>query len=144
MHFVTGNVVLWPRPISVVMGRAAFDRLSAEQQAWLRDAVRGSDDEMFRGLRDLDRETIGNACRNGVQFVAAGAADRKALRAAVDPVYASLRADAATSRAIDAILSCRPETGRASHARRTRRRRSHPVVRGDDRRRRDVDGVSDG
>jgi len=103
MHFVTGNVVLWPRPISVVMNAERYAALTPDQQAWLHEAVDSSLDEMTERAQTLDREAVGNACRNGAQFVIASAPDLAELRAAVEPVYSSLRKDAATSRAIDAI-----------------------------------------
>ena len=59
----------------------------------------------------LDRESLGNACRNGAQFVNASPSDLAELRAAVEPVYSSLREDPATSRAIDAIDALRNSDG---------------------------------
>ncbi len=93
MHFVTGNVVLWPRPISIVMNAERYAALTPEQQAWLREAVGSSLDEMTARAQTLDRDTVGNACRNGAQFVNASTADLAGLRAAVEPVYSSLRKD---------------------------------------------------
>ena len=109
IRVVTGNVVLWPRPISVVVNKERFAGLSPEQQAALRDAVDASADTMFDNLRAGDDETLGNACRNGVRFVEASPDDLLALREAVEPVYASLRADAATAGAIDAISALRTD-----------------------------------
>jgi TRAP-type C4-dicarboxylate transport system substrate-binding protein len=108
---VTGNVVLWPRPISVVVNKERFASLPAEQQAALRDAIGASMDTMIDGLRFGDLQLVDSACRNGVRFVQASPDDVKALRAAVEPVYASLRSDAATSTAIDAITALRTGTG---------------------------------
>ena len=62
---------------------------------------------MFNRLRAGDEETIGTACRNGVRFVDASPDALLALRDAVEPVYASLRANAATDSAIDAIDALR-------------------------------------
>jgi TRAP-type transport system periplasmic protein len=107
MRFVTGNVVLWPRPISVVINAERFAGLTADQQAWLRAAVGDSRDEMIARAKTLDRETVGSACRNGAQFVNASTSDMAGLRAAVEPVYSSLREDQATSGAIDAIEALR-------------------------------------
>jgi len=117
---ITGNVALWPRPISVVVNKERFERLSPEQQAALRDAIGASADAMVDNLRTANMESVGNACRNGVRFIEATPEDIAALRAAVEPVYASLRSDPTTSAAIDAIdalrtgspdrLSCPAET----------------------------------
>ena len=69
MRFVTGNVVLWPRPISVVMNAERFAGLTPDQQTWLREAVGNSMDEMTDRSKALDRQSVDNACRNGAQFV---------------------------------------------------------------------------
>ena len=111
MRFVTGNVVLWPRPISVVINAERFAALTPDQQAWLREAVGDSMDEMIARAQTLDRETLGTACRNGAQFVNASTSDKAGLRAAVEPVYSSLREDQATSGAIDAIEALRSSDG---------------------------------
>jgi TRAP-type C4-dicarboxylate transport system substrate-binding protein len=107
IRVVTGNVVLWPRAISVVVNRERFAGLPAEQQAALRDSIGAAVDTMFNRLRAGDEETIGTACRNGVRFVAASPDALLALRDAVEPVYVSLRANAATDSAIDAIDALR-------------------------------------
>jgi hypothetical protein len=108
---VTANVILWPRPVSVIINTARFQALSSEQQAALRAAVGASLDTTIDALRAGEAEALGTACRNGVRFVDATASDLEALRTAVEPVYATLRADAATSAAIDAITALRTGTG---------------------------------
>jgi len=108
---VTGNVVLWPRPISVIVNKERFAALPAEQQAALRDAIRASTDTMIDDLRLGDEQVVDAACRNGVRFIEASSNDADALRAAVEPVYASLRSDATTSTAIDAITALRTGAG---------------------------------
>jgi TRAP-type C4-dicarboxylate transport system substrate-binding protein len=107
MHFVTGNVVFWPRPISVVMNAERFAALTSDQQTWLREAVGKSMDDMTARAQATDRESLGNACRNGAQFVNASESDLDELRDAVESVYGRLRQDEATSRAIDAIEALR-------------------------------------
>ena len=96
---------------------------------------------MFVNLRTGDDPTVGNACRNDVRFVDASPDDLAALREAVEPVYASLRADAATDKAIDAIdalrtdgeygLACPADTALARARGRGHRDRRH------------LDGLSD-
>ncbi len=82
-----------------------------EQQAALRDAIRASTDTMIDDLRLGDEQVVDAACRNGVRFIEASSDDVDALRAAVEPVYASLRSDATTSTAIDAIAALRTGAG---------------------------------
>lgn len=113
LRFVTGNLVLWPRPVSAVMSKARYAGLTSQQQGVLRDAVQSSLAAATQGWSAFDVESIGNACRNGVQFVAASDADRAAMLAAFQPVYADLRKDAATSRAIDAITALKTSPGAA-------------------------------
>ena len=55
---VTGNVVLWPRPISVVVNKERFAALPAEQQAALRDAIGASTDTMIDDLRLGDEQVV--------------------------------------------------------------------------------------
>ena len=111
IHMVTGNVIFWPRPISVVVNKERFASLSPDQQAALRDAIGTALDPMIDNLRVVDEQSVVYACRNGVEFVAASSDDIDALRAAVEPVYATLRSDATTSTAIDAIAALRTGTG---------------------------------
>lgn len=111
MRFVAGNLVLWPRPVTAIVSKTRYAALTSQQQTWLRDAVRTSLSPAADGWTKFDLENIGNACRNGVQFVAASESDRTAMRAAFEPLYAELRTDAATSRAIDAITALKTSTG---------------------------------
>jgi TRAP-type transport system periplasmic protein len=84
---ITGNVVLWPKPITIVMNRAAFARLSPAQQ----DALRGAADVARaataeeEGARSADaRNTL---CLLGARIVTASPAALTGLRTAVQPVY---------------------------------------------------------
>ena len=95
----------------VIMNAERFAALTPEQQTWLREAAGDSIDEMIARAQTLDRETLGNACRNGAQFVNASTSDMAGLRAAVEPVYSSLRENESTSRAIDAIEALRSSDG---------------------------------
>ena len=111
IRFVTGNLVLWPRPVSAFINKARYAALTSQQQGWLRDAVHASLSAGAQGWSAYDVESIGNACRNGVQFIAASDADIAAMRTALEPVYADLRKDAATNRAIDAITALKTSPG---------------------------------
>jgi TRAP-type C4-dicarboxylate transport system substrate-binding protein len=105
---LTRNVVLWPKPFTIVMNRDAFDALTAEQQELLRDAGR---EAIRRELDDLVRggsEALSKACAEGaVRLVSASAADLAALREAVQPVYEELESDPDTKEVISDITDMR-------------------------------------
>ena len=107
---VTGNVVLWPRPISVIVNKERFAALPAEQQAALRDAIRASTDTMIDDLRLGDEQVVDAACRNGVRFIEAS------------PRTTSLRS---APRSSPCTPACGPTPRRASPS--TRSPRSAPV-----------------
>jgi TRAP-type C4-dicarboxylate transport system substrate-binding protein len=90
---LTGNVVLWPKAQTIVMNRAAFRRLTAEQRAILRRAGRAAlEPELKRDARD-ERYLRSLLCNSETPVVMASAADRAALRRAVASVYRSLERD---------------------------------------------------
>ena len=93
--YLTANVNLWPRPLVVFANQAAFDGLTTTQQDMLRARGRR------RRTRDRppvcaceDRESAGNLCRAGEQFVMPerGTTWPRCARA-VAPVYDELRRD---------------------------------------------------
>jgi C4-dicarboxylate-binding protein DctP len=94
---LTGNVVLWPKAQTIVMNRAAFDRLTPEQREILRRAGRAAlAPELRRDAHD-ERHVRSVLCSAATLRVAtATPADRAALRRAVAPVYRSLERDPAT------------------------------------------------
>ena len=94
---LTRNVVLWPKPQTIVMNRASFERLPPAQRRVLRRAGRTALRlELRRDARDEQR-AISLLCADGSTALAtATAADRAALRAAVAPVYRALERDATT------------------------------------------------
>jgi TRAP-type C4-dicarboxylate transport system substrate-binding protein len=84
---VTGNVVLWPKPITIVMNGTAFERLSPTQQDALRraaDVARAATAEQQASMSGDSRTRL---CRLGTNVLTASAADFEALRSAVRPVY---------------------------------------------------------
>jgi TRAP-type C4-dicarboxylate transport system substrate-binding protein len=105
---ITANVVFWPRAMTIVMNRRAYEALSERQRELLRRAGR-------EGLRPLveriqhDTETwLTAACsRRAFSFVDASAAERAALRAAVAPVYDELDRDPLTRELLSAIQELR-------------------------------------
>ena len=75
---LTTNVVLWPKPYTIVMNRDAFDALTSEQQEILRDAGREAlAPELDELVRDSS-EALSAACARGaLTLVSASAADRR-------------------------------------------------------------------
>jgi TRAP-type C4-dicarboxylate transport system substrate-binding protein len=102
-HSVTADVVLWPRALTVVMNSAAWRRLTEGQRAVLRAAGATASAAILRRLRDQERGAEQGLCGQRFVFVRAGIGGRVALRRAVGPVYGSLRRDAATRRALEAV-----------------------------------------
>ena len=51
--------------LRLVINAERFAALTPDQQAWLREAVGDSMDEIIARAQTLDRETLGTACRNG-------------------------------------------------------------------------------
>jgi TRAP-type C4-dicarboxylate transport system substrate-binding protein len=105
---LTINVVLWPKPYTIFMNRDAFDALTSEQQEILRDAGR---EALASELDDLVRggsDALSKACADGaLALVSASAADRAALRKAVQPVYEELESDPDTEKLIGEIAEMR-------------------------------------
>jgi TRAP-type C4-dicarboxylate transport system substrate-binding protein len=85
------NVVLWPRPVVIVISRDAYNGLDDAQRQALRAAGRSAIRPMSVELAGRDRETAGVVCRrHRVDFRAATPAQLRALRAAVQPVRREL------------------------------------------------------
>jgi TRAP-type C4-dicarboxylate transport system substrate-binding protein len=94
---LTTNVVLWPKPYSIVMNRGAFEALTAEQQELLREAGRQAlAPELDQTMRDATT-ALADACRRGlVTLATASSSERASLRRAVQPVYDELDRDEET------------------------------------------------
>jgi TRAP-type C4-dicarboxylate transport system substrate-binding protein len=105
---LTINVVLWPKPYTIFMNRDAFDALTSEQQEILRDAGREAlAPELDEVVHDSS-EALSAACGRGtLTLVSASAADRAALREAVQPVYDELERDPDTRKMIADITDMR-------------------------------------
>jgi len=106
--YLTGNVVLWPRPLVVFASREALAKLTPAQQRILARAVAADVIPETNVLRDDQRTAIADLCRSHqLRLVVAGSADVVALRQAVQPVYAQLERDPGTRRQIAAIQAMR-------------------------------------
>jgi hypothetical protein len=103
--FVTGNIVLEPRPNVIFMNRRAFESLRASQQNLVLRAAALA--RTSARVYEPDREGLADICRRGVKIVAASKADLQALRTAERPVYRSLRSSQQTRTFIDEINAMR-------------------------------------
>src|SRR5215218_7074862 len=97
--YLTGNVVLWPRPLVLF----ADDRVTQAQVALLRRAAGAAAPGVVDDLRDSDDERLGVICRQDLKlsFASGGALAR--MREAFRPVYAGLERDAATRATLSRI-----------------------------------------
>ncbi len=94
--YVTLNAALWPGTGVLLANPASLAALSGEQRARLDAAVADS----FATAADIaaaDADLLAEMCSFGSRFAEASDTDRAALRAAVEPVYDELEADAATA-----------------------------------------------
>jgi TRAP-type C4-dicarboxylate transport system substrate-binding protein len=100
---LTANVVLWPKPQTIVMNRRAYGSLTPAQRQILRDAGRESvEPELERIARD-QRLGLSIVCAARLHVVSASPADLAALRKAVRRVYDQIRRDPLTRRWIARI-----------------------------------------
>ena len=103
---LSSNVNLWPRPLVVFANAHTFAELSSDERDVLRAAAESVTPLLTALERTGDAEAAANLCRRGqVAQDPASAADLRALRTAVEPVYRELRADPAGRTAIDAIAA---------------------------------------
>jgi TRAP-type C4-dicarboxylate transport system substrate-binding protein len=94
---LTANVVLWPRPQTIAIGRRAFERLSPAQRDILARAGRAAAAPSLARVRREHEDSLATICRRGaVSLVTASTAQLAALRARVAPVIARLEQDPVT------------------------------------------------
>jgi TRAP-type transport system periplasmic protein len=112
--YLTGNVVLWPRPLVVFAGSS----VTPDQLGILRRAAREAVPAVLDAVRRDENEHLDVACRQGMQVATAPAAAVSALRQAFAPIYADLERDQSARRAIAEIervgldLGAPPDTAR--------------------------------
>jgi TRAP-type C4-dicarboxylate transport system substrate-binding protein len=123
---VATNVVLWPKPMTIVINADRFASLTRRQQQALRDAGPAAFAAQMKLISERDDYARRALCRIGTPLVRARSDDLAALRAAVQPVYAQIErgaGNAAALREIEALKgnaapdapTCRPgETSAAA------------------------------
>jgi TRAP-type C4-dicarboxylate transport system substrate-binding protein len=114
--YVGANVNLWPRPLVIFMSKEAFDPLTPEQQAVLREAATTAVPEALASARAEDEEAALQLCRRGLTFAVASESELAALRGALEPVYAEIMADPETRSAIDTITDLKGEVAAPAEA----------------------------
>ena len=104
---MTGNVVLWPKPWTIVMNPRAFDRLTrAQQEVLLAAGGQAFAGEAAQVVHDT-RIAVASLCAGRLSFRSATSNDRAALRRAVQPVYDRIERNAFTRRWIAQIQRMR-------------------------------------
>lgn len=103
MPFVTGNAVLWPRTVAIFASTKALDGLDRTTRGWLVQAAADAQAWSTEHAADLVPSQLTEPCSNGLRIATATPDQLKALRAAAEPVYTSLRADPALARSLDRI-----------------------------------------
>jgi TRAP-type transport system periplasmic protein len=118
-RFVTGNLNLWPRPLVMVMNRDAYERLG-KQGPVLQQAAQRAESAALDASRREDRDALEHLCQLGMSIPEASSGDLSALRAALQPVYASVRTDPKNGKwlarieSLKAKLDAPPDTSRCA------------------------------
>ena len=112
---LTTNVVLWPKPFSIVMNRDAFARLTPAQRTLLRRAGREAVAPELRQIARDDAAGLGAACEHGgLRFATASPGELAALRRAVQPIYRELEQDALARDVLASVARMRGDAVAAS------------------------------
>ena len=90
--YLTGNVVLWPRPLVLFAGHG----VTRAQLPVLQEAARAAAPGVVDELRQSDEERLGVICRQNLKLSLASGSALARLRQAFRPVYLGLESDAAT------------------------------------------------
>jgi TRAP-type C4-dicarboxylate transport system substrate-binding protein len=110
---LTGNVVLWPRPITLFMNGESFARLDPEQQSVLERAGREAAASLLTDVQQESEQTFAYLCQS-LDVVTASTGELAALRARVQPVYDELEREELTRELIAGIRAIRSETSAAA------------------------------
>ena len=105
--YLTGNVVLWPRPLVLFAG----PDVSSDDLAVLRKAAKQAIPETIAVARSLESEGRTEICRTGLKVASATTGQVEALRAAFQPVTQRLERDEATGAAVARIQQLSEEGG---------------------------------
>ena len=93
--YVTGNVVLWPKPVVLAISQERFDSLTEEQRTWVREAAARAVQASVEATYD-ETTPAQQLCDQGVLFVDASADQIAALHERFAPVTDQLAAEPTT------------------------------------------------
>jgi TRAP-type C4-dicarboxylate transport system substrate-binding protein len=111
--FVTQDVNLWPFPAAVVINKAAWDKLSSDQQAILTTAGKNLNKASIAAFTDPNPPVNFTAelCKAGLTFAFASDADQAALAKATELVMAELNTDSEVAAYIKQIQDAKTAAG---------------------------------
>jgi TRAP-type C4-dicarboxylate transport system substrate-binding protein len=109
--FPTINAGLWPRTVALFANPHTFDSLDSKQRDWIRQAAADATAWSLQHAADQEPAQIANSCRHGARIVTASAAQLRALRTAVQPVYQAMEADAQQRPYLDRITALSASAG---------------------------------
>ena len=104
---LTGNVAYWPRPGVFFANAEAFDGLTSDHQAILREAGQRAFTASVASVSANSAHLFDELCSRGLKVTTAPPGAVSDLRAAVQSVYDEIEKDAATKTTIDAIEELR-------------------------------------
>lgn len=104
---LTGNVVYWPRPGVIFANAAAFEAMTSDQQALLREAAEEAFKESTTHVPASEAHLVDELCARGLKITIAPDGAISDLRAAVQSVYDEIEQDASARGTIDAIEALR-------------------------------------
>jgi hypothetical protein len=102
VHHVTGNVVLWPKVFVTAFNEDMFESLTAEQQAWIREAAERATVASVEAPYDESFD-LQPYCDRGDVLHQATTTQLAGLRAAISPVLDDLRRDPETAELMEAV-----------------------------------------
>jgi TRAP-type C4-dicarboxylate transport system substrate-binding protein len=106
MPYLTGDLVLWPRPLVLFAG----PDVSSDDLAVLREAAKEAIPEAIALARSQEHEGLSESCRANLKVVSASAPQVDGLRAALRPVYDRLEQEAAAGGALARIQELSRDT----------------------------------
>ena len=105
---VTANLPLWPRAQTIVMGKAAHERLTDEQRDVLARAAIEAIGPSTRSIAESNASALTLLCaREGLALLTTAPEAAEDIRSATAPVLANLRRDAAAADALETIDAMR-------------------------------------
>jgi TRAP-type C4-dicarboxylate transport system substrate-binding protein len=107
---VTANVTFWPRTVTVVMNRRAFESLTPSQRDALQQAGSSVVARQLAFRQGEEGRDLKILCRRGLRFVRASDQELAALRRAVQPVYRQLERNAVTRSLLQQIRMMKHQT----------------------------------